>query len=568
MGIDGLPPGWLLILGALLVPVLPRRLGQAWMLLLPTLGLVQLWVFLPETGIGLSTELFGYDLLIVKIDRLARLWGTIFHIAVLISVIYSLHVEDRVQHVAALIYAGSAIGAVFAGDMLTLFVYWELTAVTSVFLIWASHSERAYRAGLRYLIVQVASGVLLLAGVVLRSHQTGTLEFTALGPLDNPATVLIFIAFGIKAAFPFLHNWLEDAYPEATITGTVWLGSFTTKLAIYALARGFPGEPLLIPIGAAMTAFPIFFAVIENDLRRVLAYSLNNQLGFMVVGIGIGTAAALNGTAAHAFAHILYKALLFMSMGAVLFRTGTVKGSELGGLYKSMPWTCLFCIIGAASISAFPLTSGFISKSIILTEASNAHLTVTFLILLFASAGVFHHSGIKIPYFAFFAHDSKRRVKEAPFNMLLAMGIAAAFCIGLGVFPEALYSILPYPPVQYEPYTVPHVTTQLQLLMWSALAFAVLNWYAIYPPELRSVVLDFDWTYRRAAPRLLMALGRSIDRVQGAVAERFSVRVTRTIERVHLHHGPEGIMAGTWPTGSMALAVAILLAGVMVLYFN
>jgi multicomponent Na+:H+ antiporter subunit D len=562
-----LPPGWLLIVGALVIPLLPRRLAQAWMLLLPPLGLYHLWVLLPDTALGPTLELFGHELQLLKVDRLARLWGTIFYIAAFVTVIYSLHVKDRVQQVAGLAYAGSAIGAVFAGDLISLFVYWELTAITSVFLIWASRSERAYRAGLRYLIVQVGSGVLLLAGVVVRSQQTGSIEFVALGPLDDPGTILIFVAFGIKAAFPLLHNWLEDAYPEATVTGTVWLGTFTTKLAIYALARGFPGEDLLIPIGAVMTAFPIFFAVIENDLRRVLAYSLNNQLGFMVVGIGIGTAASINGTAAHAFAHILYKALLFMSMGAVLFRVGTVKGSELGGLYKSMPWTCLFCIIGAASISAFPFTSGFVSKSIILTEATNAHLTVVFLVLLFASAGVFHHSGIKIPYFAFFAHDSGKRPKEAPFHMLLAMGIAAALCIGIGVFPSALYSILPYPPVAYEPYTVTHVTTQLQLLMWSALAFAVLNWYAIYPPELRSVVLDFDWVYRRAAPRVLHVVGRSITAFQSRFVERWIDRIVGIVEGVERHHGPSGVMAGTWPTGNLAVWVAVLLVVVIVLFF-
>ena len=432
MGIEQLPPGWILIIGAALIPLLPGRLKQLWMLLVPAAGLAQLLFLIPD-GTGMVASIFEYDLTIVRVDPLARLWGTIFYIAAFLASLYALHLDDDVQQVSALLYAGTAIGAVFAGDWITLFVYWELTAITSVFLVWASRTESAYRSGVRYLIVQVGSGVLLLAGVVLHIHDTGSLEFSDLGGVHDLATVLIFLAMGIKAAFPFLHNWLEDAYPEATITGTVWLSTFTTKLAIYALARSFPGEALLIPIGVAMTAFPIFFAVIENDLRRVLAYSLNNQLGFMVVGIGIGTAASINGTAAHAFAHILYKSLLFMSMGAVLFRTGTCKGSELGGLYKSMPWTCAFCIVGAASISAFPLTSGFVSKSIILAEASNAGLAVTFLVLLFASAGVFHHSGIKIPYFAFFGHDSGLKAKDPSRNMMLAMAMAAGLCILVGV---------------------------------------------------------------------------------------------------------------------------------------
>jgi multicomponent Na+:H+ antiporter subunit D len=567
MGIEQLPPGWLLILGALLIPLLRGRMKAIWLLAVPAAGLVHLVFFVPD-GSGMVASMFEYDLVLVRVDSLARVWGTIFHIAAFIAALYALHLKDDVQQIAAFLYAGSAIGAVFAGDWITLFVYWELTAITSVWLVWASGTERAIRAGVRYLIVQVGSGVLLLAGVILHVRQTGSLEFTNLGGVNDAASLLIFVAMGIKAAFPFLHNWLEDAYPEATVTGTVWLSTFTTKLAIYGLARAFPGEALLIPIGAAMTAFPIFFAVIENDLRRVLAYSLNNQLGFMVVGIGIGTAASINGTAAHAFAHIIYKSLLFMSMGAVLFRTGTCKGSELGGLYKSMPWTCAFCIIGAASISAFPLTSGFISKSIILTEASNAHLAVVSLILLFASAGVFHHSGIKIPYFAFFAHDSGIRVKEAPPNMLIAMGIAAAMCIGIGVFPGLLYALLPNQPETYVPYTVPHVVSQLQLLLWAALAFSVLNWYRIYPPELRSTNLDFDWVYRRAGPAVVNVCGRLITSVQNAVVTVAQDRLVWAIGRVHRHHGPQGLLARTSPTGSMALWAVILLGVVLVLYFT
>ena len=405
------------------------------------------------------------------------------------------------QQVAGLAYAGAAIGAVFAGDLISLFVFWELTAITSVFLIWAVRTEHALNVGLRYLIIQVGSGVLLLTGALVLRHETGSIIFGHIG-IESLGGILIFISFGVKAAFPLLHNWLQDAYPEATVTGTVFLSAFTTKLAIYALARGYAGTEILIWIGVVMTGFPIFFAVIENDLRRVLAYSLNNQLGFMVVGIGIGTELAINGAASHAFAHILYKALLFMSMGAVLLRTGTMNGSELGGLYKSMPWTTVLCIIGAASISGFPLFSGFVTKSMILTAAAEEGYWAAWAVLLFASAGVFHHSGIKIPFFAFFAHDQGHRVKEAPVNMLVAMGLAAALCIAIGVYPEPLYALLPYP-VNYVPYTTAHVITMLQLLAFAALAFAVLMRTGLYPPELRSTNLDTDWVYRRLAPNLI-----------------------------------------------------------------
>jgi multicomponent Na+:H+ antiporter subunit D len=559
-----LSPAWTLILGAALVPLLRGAARGAWTLALPLLGMAQL-AFLPAGEAGVL-EFLGLDIVLVRADRWSMVFAWVFVIAAALNSIYSLHVRDAVQPAAGLAYAGAALGAVFAGDLLTLFVFWELTAVTSVFLIWARRSERSFRAGMRYLVIQLGSGMLVMFGALQMLAATGSVRFGHIG-LDAPGALLIFLGFGIKCAFPLLHNWLQDAYPEATESGTVWLSAFTTKLAVYALARGFAGTDALIWIGAAMTAFPIFYAVIENDLRRVLAYSLNNQLGFMVVGIGIGTELALNGTAAHAFTHIIYKALLFMSMGAVLLRAGTVNGSELGGLYRSMPWTAAFCIVGAASISAFPLFSGFVSKSMILSAAGLDGLLVTWLVLLFASAGVFHHSGIKIPYFAFFGHDSGKRCVEAPLNMLVAMGLAAALCIGIGVYPGPLYALLPYP-VDYAPYTGSHVLTQLQLLLFSALAFAVLMRSRIYPPELRAINLDFDWTYRRLLPAgivhpLAGALS-ALDAAGGAWAAQARLRIEAAARSLL---GTQGLFARTWATGSMALGMMVFLLALLMSYY-
>jgi len=558
-----LSPAWTLILGAALVPLLRGSLRAAWTVLLPIAGMVQLWFLVPgEYG---QLQFLGQELLLVRADRWSFVFGWVFLIAALLAAIYGLHSKDAVQPAAGLAYAGAALGAVFAGDLLTLFVFWELTAVTSVFLIWARRSERSFRAGMRYLIVQLASGMLLMFGALQQLVATGSLRFEHIG-LDAPGGWLIFLGFGIKCAFPLLHNWLQDAYPEATEAGTVWLSAFTTKLAVYALARGFAGTEELIWIGALMTAFPIFYAVIENDLRRVLAYSLNNQLGFMVVGIGIGTELALNGTAAHAFTHILYKALLFMSMGAVLLRAGTVNGSDLGGLYRSMPWTTVFCVVGAASISAFPLFSGFVSKSMILSAAGTEGLLLTYLVLLFASAGVFHHSGIKIPYFAFFGHDSGKRCQEAPASMLVAMGIAAALCIGIGVYPAPLYAMLPYP-VDYVPYTGSHVLAQLQLLMFSALAFAVLMYTRVYPPELRSVNLDSDWLYRRLAPGLSARLEAAYADGRRGLEARAASLVGRLEAWARAMHGPRGPLGRTWASGAMGLGVMLMLLGFLLSYY-
>jgi len=568
--IEGLPPGLIMILGGMLIPLLRGRWQAVATAVLPVLSFAQLLTL--EPGTMFSLELFGYQLTLVRVDKLSLVFGYVFHIAAFMGGVYALHVRDGVQHCSATMYVGTAIAAIFAGDLITLFVYWELTAITSVFLIWAGRSEHAFGAGMRYLIIQVGSGVVLLAGVILHVSDTGSLAFDRLIGADgllssaSPGVLLIFLAFGIKSAFPLLHNWLQDSYPESTPTGTLYLSIFTTKMAIYALARGFPGTDILIWIGAAMTAFPIFFAVIENDLRRVLTYSLNNQLGFMVVGIGIGTQTALNGTVAYAFANIIFEGLLFMAMGAVLLRTGTCKGSELGGLYKSMPLTTVFCIVGAASISAFPFLSGFVTKALILDETAAGGHTIAFLMLLFASAGVFHHSGIKIPFFAFFAHDAGHRVKEAPRNMLIAMGAMAAMCIGIGFFPELLYRLLPYP-VDYHPYTTTHVITQYQILLFSALAFTFLKVTGIYPPELRSVNIDFDWTYRRMLPAVVGVVARVVAQALDGIRVLTRIVLDGVYRQIYRLHGPEGVFARTWSTGAIALWAVLTLWGFLLLYF-
>lgn len=564
MWIVEIPPFVPFFIGALIVSFTRGMLRSVIMLAIPIASALHLWM-IPE-GIHLQFTFFDYQLIPYRIDRLSLLFGYVFHIAALIGIIYSLHLRDTMQQVSAMLYAGSGLGAVFAGDLLTLFIFWELLAFTSVFLIWARRTERSYVAGMRYLIIQVLSGVILLAGTIFYAIENNTLEFGYIG-LNGVAGWLIFIAFGIKCAFPMAHNWLTDAYPEATVTGAVFLSAFTTKVAVYALARAYPGTELLVYIGAAMTCFPIFFAVIENDLRRVLAYSLINQVGFMVVGIGIGTALAVNGAVAHAFNDVIFKGLLFMSMGAVLHMTGRINGSELGGLYKTMPKTTILCIVGAASISAFPLFSGFVSKSMVMSAALEEGFDWVWLMLLFASAGVFHHAGIKIPYFAFFAHDSGIRASDPPKNMLVAMAIAAGLCLAIGIYPQALYSLLPYD-TGYNPYDATHVLAQTQLLFFSALAFVWLNLKGLYPPELRSTNLDFDWVYRRVFPSALQNMFTIIWQIDRTLRHEFKLKLNMYLTYIAgKNNRLSGLLSRNYPSGSMAMWVAVVLATYLFLSF-
>jgi len=525
LAIMRIPPAFLLILGALLIPLFKGKIKSGFMLTIPVAAFIILWS-MPD-GSHWTLGVLDYDLILGRIDSLSRVFGYIFCLVTFIGLIFALNVDDDLQYCAAFVYAGGALGVTLAGDVFSLYVFWEIMAVASTFLILARRSKASQAASMRYILVHIFGGLCLLAGIVLYVQRTGTTEFDLLqlGGIDS---YLIFAGIAVNAAIPPLHPWLSDAYPEATVAGAVFLSAFTTKSAVYVMARMFPGTELLIWLGAAMTVFPIFYAVLENDIRRVLSYSLINQVGFMLCGIGIGTALAINGTVSHAFCHILYKALLFMAAGSVLHVTGKIRCTDLGGLYKTMPLTCIFCLVGSASISAFPLFSGFVSKSMIVSAAGYDKLIIVWLMLQFASAGVVDHAGIKVPFFMFFDHDSGIRAKEPPLNMLIAMGIAASLCIFLGVYPYPLYDLLPYP-VEYVPYTAAHVVGQLQLLMFGALAFCLLIMSGYYPAEMRAINLDTDWFYRKLSRRIFRLSDTALNKMNQVCETVFTQKLTENL---------------------------------------
>src|SRR5437867_408326 len=517
-------PGLLLIAGAWILPFCKGRTKRAAMILLPAAALVECFVMQPGTyGV---VRLLGQEVIFGRVDRLALVFSYVFALVALIGMVYSLHVNDDAQHVAALTYAGAALGAVFAGDFLSLFLFWELMALSAAILVLLRRRPAAVAAGFRYVLVHIFGGLCLLAGIVLHWSHTGSLRFGDLSPYAGSAAfTLILIAFLVNAAVPPLGAWLPDAYPEATATGAVFLTAFTTKSAVYALIRGFAGTEILVWWGAAMAVYGVVYAVLENDARRLLAYHIISQVGYMVCGVGIGTELALNGSTAHAFSHILYKALLFMGAGAVLQVTGLRRLSDMGGLYKTMPLTLALYMVGAFAISAVPLFSGFVSKSMVVSAAGESHRAAIFLLLTLASSGTFLHTGLKLPYYMFFGKDHGLRAQEPPANMLVAMGLAAAACILIGIFPALLYGQLPHP-VDYVPYTVRHVMSTLGLLGFTALGFFLLLKHL--DPE-RTVSLDTDWFYRKGASAVVNISRDGLTPVEGAVGQIYDVVMRRFV---------------------------------------
>ncbi len=504
--IGDFPPYAILILGAFVVPFLKGKAKNWYMILLPAVTFYLVWRL--EVGHSWHIQFFGYELTFLRVDKLSKVFGYIFTINAFAAFIYAFYLKDNAQHMAALMYMGSSLGVVFAGDLITLYLFWEVMAIASSFLILARKTDKAMGAGTRYVLVHISGGLCLLAGMFLHISQTGSIAFDAMAD-QTWGTYLILIGFLLNAAAPPLSAWLPDAYPEATVTGGVILSAYTTKTAVYTLVRGFPGWEILIVVGCIMSIYGIIYALLENDMRRILAYSIINQVGFMVTGVGIGTMMSLNGTVAHAFCHIIYKALLWMSAGSVLYMTGKSKCTELGGLYKSMPWTLIFGGIGALSISSFPATSGFTSKSLIIDGALHEHLFWVWLVLEIASAGVFLHAGIKFPYFVFFAKDRGLRPGETHRSMLIAMGFMSFMCIFLGLYPKPLYSVLPFE-VNYQAYTFGHVISQLQLLMFSALVFF------LFLPLLKrteTISIDTDWFYRKGLSLVVVGMSTLCNRV-------------------------------------------------------
>ncbi|GAB4171274.1 MAG: Na(+)/H(+) antiporter subunit D [Geothermobacteraceae bacterium] len=519
-----LHPALIFFLAAALLLVLPLWGRRAAILLAPTLAFL-LVTQLPQ-GSSWAYSMFGFDLHLLRVDKLSKAFAYVFTINAFGCFLFAQHLRDRYEHMAALAYIGAALGAVFAGDLISLYLFWEVMAVTSTFLVLARRTERAYGAAFRYVMMHIFGGLCLLAGILLQVNATGSAAFDGFS-VQTPATWLILVGFLVNAAAPPFSAWLSDAYPEATVTGGVIMTAYTTKTAVYTLLRGFAGWEILMVVGCVMAIYGIIYAILENDMRRILAYSIINQVGFMVCGAGIGTAMAISGAVAHAFCHIIYKALLWMSAGSVLYLTGKSKCTDLGGLYKTMPLTMIFGTIGALAISSFPFFSGYTSKPMIIEAGVHEGLFWVWLVLEIASAGVFLHAGIKFPYFVFFAKDNGLRPGEPPKHMLAAMALFSFICVFLGVYPEPLYAILPFP-VEFHAYTFEHTLNQFQLLMFSALAFFMLL------PLLKrteTISLDTDWFYRKGGRLFVYGCDRLLNGLNDWANEIFGKRLPHVLAR-------------------------------------
>jgi multicomponent Na+:H+ antiporter subunit D len=542
-------PAWPFLIGALLAGLGPGASRRLVLLVAPAAGVALAWA-LPD-GAQLEAKVLGHDLLWLRADGLARPFTLIFALFGGLGLLYGWSGSRRL-HTSGLTATGAALGIALAGDWVTFYLAWETLAVASFVLINDGAASRAAAAAYRYLLVHIIGGACLLAGITL--HLGGGGGGLVATPATGGAWSLILLAFAINAATPPLHAWLTDAYPESSPAGAVLLSAFATKAAVYALARVFPGVELLVWAGAMMTLYGVVFAVLENDIRRLLGYHIVSQVGYMVTGVGLGTPLAISGTVAHAFSHILYKGLLFMGTGVVIHATGRRRLSDLGGLAAAMPLTLGLYMIGALSISGAPLLNGFVSKSLVVAAAEERHREMLAAVLTLASVGTFLSVGLKLPFFTFGGSSRGLTVTPVPKSGFLAMGLTAALCLLSGVAPQILYGLLPFT-VTYRPYTTDHVLGALQLLAGTALGFTLLL------RLLRGksgVTLDADQAYR-ALGRLAAGLGELLARAADALEAWAIAAVTRSVQIPRLRGLASLSYAALLPV--LLLGVGILVLG-------
>lgn len=484
-------PALIYYIGILLLPFFKEGKGRnIFLIAIPTLALIDCILITPQ--VSWTVDFFNFHLVFMKADRLSLIVAYIFALIGLLGIVYSLHVSNE-RHIFAYLYIGSSLGAVFAGDFLSLYVFWEIMAVAPTILVWIGRKEEEIKAASRYLIMHAMGGLVLLAGIILQYRATGSL---AIQPIhDGLHFWLILIGLGTNAAFIPIHTWLPDTYPTGHFTASVFLCVYTTKTAVYMLARTFPNELVVGYIGAVMALYGVSYAILQSRARKLLSYHVVSQVGYMVASIGVGTAVGLNGSIAHLLNHILYKALLFMSIGSVVYMAGKEDLTEMGGLLKRMPVTAICCTIGALSISGVPLFNGYISKSLMLAAAHNPKHQLILFMLEMAAVGTFL-SFCKIIYFAFLGEERSdfEEAKDPPLHMRVAMIATAVFCVAIGVIPQLLEAILPYDMAEFHYYSFGHTLGTIMLLGTALLVFKYKISY--YSPHKR-IVYDFDYFYRK-----------------------------------------------------------------------
>jgi len=513
-----LNPGFVCILAALIALGTPRVLRAP---LIFTAAITGLWLMLDrDFGAAAAAAQMGLPVVLLDLDALNRIFGIAMLIALIVISFCTSARRSRSEDAAILLMAGGAVSALFVGDLISFVASAALAGLAASWMVFASPVEHSSQSGVRLLIWQGIEGLLFLVGVAFQLSAGA--ESSIFARLD-PKTIgggAIFAALMIRVGAPLAHVWVKDACAHASPVGGGALAAFSTMLGVYALSRLFPGEFILVPIGAAMMVLGVAYALAEDDMRRAAASGLTAQTGVCVAMIGVGSPLAMAAAEGHAFTVIFAFLALQLVLGAVLGRTGQIRVSQMEGLVRVMPITALLLVVAGLAVAAAPGFALYSTTAIALEATAQWDLEWLWA-LLAALAPALLIALMLRPSLAAFRSAVAAPIKEAPFPMLLGSGLAVFFCLSVGLAPGWLYGLLPTE-LTFAPYALDRVAPQLELLGATGVAFVFLRAMRLTPAERHTRLLDVDSFYRGPAAGAGRWVGVVMLRVYGAWQTAFA----------------------------------------------
>jgi len=410
--------------------------------------------------------------IVFRLNALSWLFAIMISGITFLSILFSLnYIRGRENldfyYAMLLLVNASMLGIVFAGDLISFYIFWEIMS-WSTFLLISYNKGKALNAGLKYIIMSLIGSIAMLIAIISFYLKFGSLDISFISANINTVSTkyiiyissLFFIGFGVKSAIVPLHTWLPDAHSEAPSPFSAILSGILIKMGIYGfllilytiigikiLSIMWIGKIklhyILVWLGAISILVPSFIAILQDDAKRVLAWSSIGQIGYIIVGISLGTGLGFLGGMFHTFNHAIFKALLFLSIASVEYQTGTRNLNQLGGLIKKMPVTFLGCVIGIAGLIGIPLTNGFVSKWLIYKSLFD---TSNFFLLLFSLIGTWAAIlyGYKILHNIFLGQlpEEYKKIKKEPVSFQIPIIILSFFVILFGIFPGVVLKFI------------------------------------------------------------------------------------------------------------------------------
>lgn len=501
-----LPPFLPLFIGGLLIAFLPLYGRRALLIAAPLASLMSVFGLSAESIFPIN--IVGTTVHLLATQEYSLVFGLAFCFAIIAAVLFGFRHARPKEMGAAMVLASGGLGIVFSGDLLSLLFFWEILMAASVYLIYLGGMAQSVSSSRRYLIMHILGGTFLLAGIAGTIMDSGIAAFPSfqLGwhwPQTSTewSAWLMLLGVMVNLAAPPFSAWLPDSYPAASPFGMVALSAFTTKSAVFVLMMIFAGSAPLIAIGLFTLLYATLMALMQSHLRRHLAYCIVAQVGVMVMGVGIGTEAALTAVAILAFCHIGYKGLLIAAAGSIIHQTGKYRMGDLGGLWRQMPVTAGAIILGAASMAALPITGAFVGK----------HLLVESLIALGQPFYKWFFVGIAgiavyllFPWFSLSGKSKNPQAKEVPIETQLCYGIFGFMALAPGLYPDFLSFLMPGRP-DIAMSDAAAIFNQLTMIVCACGAFLLLlPWLK----RDKGLILDFDWLYRVLLPHLLTLINQ------------------------------------------------------------